>query len=182
MAGLRSAVASHTIDCSAALEISMFGRSNYVHFRQSLLMIEKIYLHFPGSTLTGAVTLYEPNVPPQILKKLRAICLAIPRVTEERAWVGVRWCINSKNFAHVLMINNGHPPAYAKIARSSGPICVLTFRSSLAEFDPAIFRMEPYFKPEWFSNIAGMKLDEKTDWQAVKDHILASCQLLGKKP
>lgn len=114
------------------------------------------------------------DVPTHVLEDLRAICLALPGVREETAWVGIRWRVLKKSFAHVLMISNGHPPAYAKAARSSGPLCVLTFRSELAEFAPDVFKADPYFKPVWFANLAGMKIDDNTDWDAVEDHVMAS--------
>jgi hypothetical protein len=108
--------------------------------------------------------------------------MALPRVREEQAWVGIRWTIRRKNFAHVLMIVDGHPAAYAKAADSDGPLCILTFRSELAAFDPAVFKTGKYFKPVWFRNIAGMRIDDDTNWDAVKDHIEASYrQLSGSK-
>ena len=122
-----------------------------------------------------------PNVAKPILTKLRSVCLALPETTEEPAWVGIRWCIRGKNFAHVLMIESGWPPAYAKAAGSSGPLCVLTFRSDLAEFDPGSFSRPPYFKPVWWPNILGMALDEHTDWKAVGAHLVASYRLLAPK-
>jgi hypothetical protein len=121
------------------------------------------------------------KIPPPILIYLRKICMALPEAYEETAWVGTRWCIAKKNFAHVLMIKDGHPPNYAKAANSSGPHCILTFRSDLAEYDPAIFQSDPYFKPVWFRNIAGLKLGDHSNWNAVKDHIEASYRLLAQK-
>jgi hypothetical protein len=121
-------------------------------------------------------------IPPAILAKLRKLCMAMPRAYEETAWVGTRWCISKKNFAHVIMINEGLPPNYAKAANTNGPQCILTFRSDLAEYDPAIFQSEPYFKPVWFRNIAGLKLNRDTNWSTVKDHIEASYRLLSEKP
>ncbi len=122
-----------------------------------------------------------PQVPTPILLYLRKICSALPYAYEEPAWVGTRWCIRKKNFAHVMVIKDGHPPNYAKAANSIGPLCVLTFRSDLAEYDAAIFQADPYFKPKWFRNIAGMKLEDKTNWANVKSHIEASYHLLATK-
>ena len=42
-----------------------------------------------------------PASPPRILARVRKICLALPDVVEEQAWVGVRWTIRKRNFAHV---------------------------------------------------------------------------------
>jgi hypothetical protein len=102
-------------------------------------------------------------VPPGILAKLRPLCLELPEAYEEQAWVGTRWRIRKQTFAHVLMVDSGWPPAYAKAARSDGPICVMTFRSPLPEFDAYAYTWEPFFRPAWFPNIVGMKLDGGTD-------------------
>ncbi len=121
------------------------------------------------------------QIPPAILTKLRKICMALPQVNEETAWAGIRWCVHKKNFAHVIMIHEGHPPNYAKAANTNGPQCVLTFRADLAEYDAAVFQSEPYFKPVWFRTIAGMKLDYNTDWNAVRNHIEISYRALAPK-
>ncbi len=72
------------------------------------------------------------EVPPDILSRLRLVCLDLPEAIEEKAWAGIRWCVSKKNFAHVLTISDGWPPAYAKAAATHGPVCVLTFRLSRA--------------------------------------------------
>lgn len=120
-------------------------------------------------------------IPPHILMYLRKLCMAMPQAYEETAWAGTRWCISKKNFAHVIMIKDGVPANYAKAANTNGPQCILTFRSDLAEYDPAIFQSEPYFKPVWFRNIAGLRIGDQTNWGAVKDHIEASYRLLAPK-
>ncbi len=116
------------------------------------------------------------------MSKLRKICMALPLANEETAWVGTRWCIRGKNFAHVIMIMDGHPPNYAKAANTIGPQCILTFRSDIAEYDASVFQADPYFKPVWFRTIAGLKLDNKTNWSAVQLHIEASYRLLANMP
>ena len=120
-----------------------------------------------------------PDIPKPILKELRSVCLALPGATEEAARVGIRWCIAKKNFAHVLMIDTGRPPANAKAAGSNGPVFVITFRSDLVEFDPGSFSKSLYFKPVWWPNILGMVLDEHTDWKEVGVHLVASYRLLA---
>ena len=69
-------------------------------------------------------------VPPAVLARLRAACRTLPEAREEAAWVGIRWRIRTATFAHVLMIVDGWPPAYARAAGTAGPACVLTFQSS----------------------------------------------------
>jgi hypothetical protein len=119
-------------------------------------------------------------VPPALLAQLRAICLALPEVTEESAWVGTRFCVRKKNFAHILAIQDGWPPAYAKAADDDGPITVMTFRSEAqAQFD--VFRSagRPFFVPGWWNNIVGLVVDEHTDWRQVAALVRESYRALA---
>jgi hypothetical protein len=120
-------------------------------------------------------------VPPDILSRLRLICLELPRAREQRAWTGARWNIGTKNFAHVLMIEDGWPPAYARAAQNAGPACVLTFRLPKERCSAERFRREPFFRPVWFPNIAGMTVGPKTDWDEVEALIKDSFRVLAPK-
>lgn len=123
----------------------------------------------------------ERDVPNRILARLRLTCLELPEVTEERAWAGTRWCVRRKNFAHVLTIHEGWPPAYARAASTPGPACVLTFRLSPENCAAARFRRAPFFRPPWFPNIAGVLLDEKTDWDEIDALLRASYRVLAPR-
>jgi predicted DNA-binding protein (MmcQ/YjbR family) len=120
-----------------------------------------------------------PQVPAGIVTRLRPLCLALPEVQEQTAWVGLRWRIRDKTFAHVLMIATGWPPAYAKAAATDGPACVLTFRSLLADVDDTAFRTHPFFKPVWWPDIAGLVLGDDTDWDEVTALVTSSYRLLA---
>jgi len=122
------------------------------------------------------------DVPRDIVSKLRLTCLDLPEASEEAAWVGIRWMVARKNFAHVLMIDGGWPPAYAKAARNDGPVCVLTFRLPRPMLQAPRFKRHPFFRPVWFPNIAGMVLDGDTDWDDVAALLIESyCVLAPKK-
>ncbi len=122
-----------------------------------------------------------PKVPQPIVGRLRSICLGLAEAREEAAWVGVRWRIRKKTFAHVLMIDGGWPPAYAKAAATNGPACVLTFRSLLPMVDREAFREPPFFKPVWWPDIAGVFLDERTDWDDVSKLVEGSYRILAPR-
>lgn len=122
-----------------------------------------------------------PQVPPETLEKLRAICRVLPEAREETAWIGTRWRVRSHTFAHVLMIDAGSPPAYARAARTDGPACVLTFRSTIAALDPLNYAEAPFFRPRWFVDIVGLALDGATDWDAVAGLVEASYRALAPK-
>lgn len=120
-------------------------------------------------------------VPAPVLHQLRLICSDLPEAAEQQAWVGIRWIVARKNFAHVLMIEAGHPPAYAKAASSDGPLCVLTFRAPRPAIDAPRFRRAPFFRPPWFNNIVGMSIDTSTCWEEVQDLLVQSYCLLAPR-
>lgn len=122
------------------------------------------------------------QVAADILAKLRAICLGLPEAYEEAAWAGTRWCVTKKNFAHVLVIDAGWPPAYAEAAQDQGPLTVLTFRLPIARLDAPKFRRAPFFKPVWFADILGLRIEADADWDEIEEFLTESyCMLASKK-
>ena len=129
--------------------------------------------------------------PAAVVARVRRICDALPQVVEEGAeegcWVGTRWRVCRQTFAHVLAVQAGWPPAYA---RALGPLhapapegatCVLTFRSPLCALNVHAFDTPPFFKPRWFADIAGVVLDARTDWTEVEALLRDSwCHLAPK--
>ena len=122
------------------------------------------------------------QVPPAIVARLNAICLGLPEASEESAWTGTRWMVGGKNFAHVLAIDAGWPPHYARAAGTDGPVVVLTFRLPVSRLEAPRFARAPFFRPRWFPNIIGMTLDERVDWDDIADLLTESyCVLATKK-
>lgn len=124
------------------------------------------------------MTVQHTQVPPALLARVRACCLGLPETVEETAWTGIRWRVRRKTFVHVLMIDNGWPAAYAAAAGHNGPVCVLTFRSPLPEFEVHAYSREPYFRPRWFADIVGVKVDATSDWDEIAGLVAVShCHL-----
>lgn len=73
------------------------------------------------------------DVPPEVLDRLRPICLGLPETYEEPAWVGTRWRIRKRTIAHVLTVDPDRQPVHARAAALDQPACLLTFRSPLDE-------------------------------------------------
>jgi hypothetical protein len=121
------------------------------------------------------------TVPAEIVSRLRLICLELPNVREQAAWTGTRWNIGTKNVAHVVMIDAGWPPAYARAAGTAGPACVLTFRLGREHCAAMRFRRAPFFRPVWFPNIAGIVLTRTTDWDEIDALIRSSYRVLAPK-
>jgi hypothetical protein len=121
------------------------------------------------------------EVPSDVVDRLRSICLELPEVYEEGAWVGTRWRVRSQTFAHVVLIDHGRPPAYARAADTDGPAVVLTFRSRGAELAALSNVGHPFFKPVWFPDIVGIVLGADVDWTEAAELITESYCILAPK-
>jgi hypothetical protein len=115
-----------------------------------------------------------PEVAPEIVARLRAICLALPDAREEGAWVGTRWRVRTKTFAHMLTIADGWPPAYARAASTEGPATVLTFRSRGPELEALGAVGPPFFRPVWHPEAVGMTLSDDVDWDEIAELLTES--------
>ena len=121
------------------------------------------------------------DVPLEIVAELRSVCLGLPEAYEEPAWVGTRWRIRKRTFAHVLTVDSGWPPAYARAVGTDGPISVVTFRSSGPELDVLRSAGHPFFGPRWGSDVVGMVLEAGVDWNEVAELITESYCVLAPK-
>jgi hypothetical protein len=116
-----------------------------------------------------------------VITKLRSVCLGLPEAYEEPAWVGRRWRIRKRTFAHVLVIESGWPPVYARAAGDDGRVTVITFRSSGGELAALSASGRPFFKPLWPANMGGMILAADSDWAEVAELLTESYRLLAPK-
>ena len=121
------------------------------------------------------------DVPPEVLDQLRPVCLGLPETYEEPAWVGVRWRIRKRTFAHVLTVDPDHQMAYARAAETDEPVCVLTFRSPGDEIEALIASGHPFFKAGWGTDVVGMVLDGDVDWDEVGEVLTESYRVLAPK-
>ena len=115
---------------------------------------------------------YSDGVPEGIEVRLRELCLALPDAYEERAWVGTRWMVRSKTFAHVLGVEVG----------AADPLVVLSFRAEGEELETLRHTGHPFFVLGWGRDAIGMVLDDETDWNEVHELVTESfCMLAPKK-
>jgi hypothetical protein len=91
-----------------------------------------------------------PEVPVEVVERLRAVLEPLPSIREEAAWVGVRWRVAAATVAHVF----GGEDQLFRITFRAEPDEVMAFQHMGA----------PYFKTEWGGNVVGMLLDDATDW------------------
>ncbi|MGC4892936.1 MmcQ/YjbR family DNA-binding protein [Micromonospora sp. DT31] len=122
------------------------------------------------------------DVPPAYLDRLRPLCRALPETHEEPAWVGIRWRVRGRTFAHVYTVGPGHPAAGARATATGEPVCVLTFRSPGDEIAGLLAAGPPFFPPGWGTDVVGLALDATTDWTEVAELLTESyCMLAPKK-
>ena len=124
----------------------------------------------------------DPEVVPEaIVEHLRAVCRDLPETQEQPAWIGTRWRIRDRTFAHVLVIDAERPAAYARAAAVDQPTVVLTFESSGPELTVLAAAGRPFFKPQWRRGVVGMLVDDATDWEEVRELVTESYCLLAPK-
>jgi hypothetical protein len=122
------------------------------------------------------------DVPPEIVAAVRSVCLGLPEAYEEPAWVGIRWRIRKRTFAHVLTVDSAHPPAYARAVGTDSLVTVLMFRSSGPELDALRNAGHPFFAPRWRGDEVGMVIDADADWDEVAELLTDSyCVQAPKK-
>jgi predicted DNA-binding protein (MmcQ/YjbR family) len=114
--------------------------------------------------MTGAKRRYTGEVPGQIEDRVRSMCLNLPEVHEERAWVGTRWMVRKRTFAHVLGVEDA----------SKGSMLALAFRSEGEELEALRNAGHPFLVPGWGRNALGMVLDDTTEWDEVRDMLTDS--------
>ena len=122
-----------------------------------------------------------PDVPDDVLDQLRTICLALPEAHEEQAWVGTRWRIRTRTFAHVLGISDEYPPAYTRDAPFVGDATVLTFRAAGQELHALTNGGHPFYKPRWHPQVLGMIVEPDVDWGEITELLTESYCLLAPK-
>jgi predicted DNA-binding protein (MmcQ/YjbR family) len=122
-----------------------------------------------------------PDVPADILDRLRSICLALPQTREEPAWVGTRWRIRTKTFAHVLGITDDYPPVHSREAPHVGDATALIFRADGPELHALANSGLPFYKPRWHPQVVGMIVEDTADWHEIAELLTESYCLLAPK-
>ena len=115
---------------------------------------------------------YTDDVPDEVERRVRALCLALPDAYEEPAWVGTRWKVRTKTFAQVLGVVLG----------GEDPSVVLAFRSAGEELEVLRHTGPPFIVLGWGRDAMGLALDEDTDWDEVAELVTESyCVMAPKK-
>lgn len=120
----------------------------------------------------GARRTYVDDVPDDVVDRLRAICAELPDAYEEAAWVGVRWRVRKKTFAHVLAVDEAGADRHV----------VLTFRSEGDELEVLRRAGPPFYVLGWGRDALGVRIDDRTDWDELRELVTDSfCVMAPKK-
>ena len=122
--------------------------------------------------MAGGKRRYTDGVPNDVEIRLREVCLELPDAYEERAWVGTRWMVRKRTFAHLLGVE----------VDDANASVVLSFRSAGEELAMLCHAGHPFFVLGWGRDAMGMVLDDDTDWDEVRELVTESfCVLAPKK-
>jgi hypothetical protein len=116
-------------------------------------------------------------VPPPIEDRLRAICASLPEAYEEPAWVGIRWRIRQRTFAHACTVEADNPTSLARVFATDGPVCVVTFRVPREDVHGLIGGGFPFYWPGWGHNVVGLVLRTQTNWAEVAELLTDSFRI-----
>jgi hypothetical protein len=119
------------------------------------------------------------DLPPEVLDPVRAACMALPEAYEEPAWIGARWMVRRRTFAHLLPVAPDRSPAFVRAVGSTEPAVVLTFRSAGPELEVLRAMGPPFFPVPWGPDVVGMVLVPRTpgndvDWTEVAELVTES--------
>ena len=113
---------------------------------------------------------YTDDVPDEVTARVRALCLALPDAYEEKAWVGSRWMVRTKTFAHVLGVED-----------ADAHLVVLAFRAAGEELEALRHAGHPFTVLGWGRDAMGLVLDAQTDWDEVRELVTESFRVMAPK-
>lgn len=90
-----------------------------------------------------------------MVQRIGGVLEALPRCREEAAWVGTRWRVGQATVAHVY----GGDDQQLRV----------TFRAEHDEVMAFEHLGRPYFRAGWGRNVVGVLLDDRTDWEELRE-------------
>ena len=121
------------------------------------------------------------DLDPALVARVAAICLALPEAHEQDAWIGVRWRIRQRTFAHLAHVDPRGGSVFGLAARLGSPTDVITFRSAGEELEALVHSGLPFYKPDWSPHVIGLVIGDDTDWDEVAELMADSYCLMAPK-
>ena len=110
---------------------------------------------------------------------VRPAALSLPSAVEEPAWLGVRWRVRGRTFAHVLVVRDGRPAGYAQALPDGVPRCVLAFRSGGAELHALVHAGPPLHGVPSRDGVVLLDLGGEVDRDELRELLTESWRLLA---
>ena len=110
---------------------------------------------------------------------MRAICLALPEAYEEAAWIGVRWRVRKRTFAHLLPIDEQKTTVLKGAFALDGAITAVTFQVPGEELLALREAGYPFAHAGWGRNVMAMHITDQTDWAELTELLTESFCLLA---
>ncbi|SDU49626.1 MmcQ/YjbR family DNA-binding protein [Jiangella alkaliphila] len=126
---------------------------------------------------------HDDDVPDEIVEPLREICMSLPDAYEELAWVGTRWRVRGRTFAHVLTVDPEYHAVYTAVSGADRPVPLLTFRAPPEDLHALVSSGPPFFRGRWGRDVVVLVLsDGDNDWSEIAELVTESyCVLAPKK-
>ena len=121
------------------------------------------------------------DVVPELLDRVRAICMALPDAYEEPAWIGVRWRVRKRTFAHVFTIDDDSTSVFKDVFDIQGEATAVTFRAEGGELLALREHGHPFYFAGWGRDVMGMHLDDDTDWDEVTELLTDSFCIMAPR-
>ncbi|WP_456697835.1 MmcQ/YjbR family DNA-binding protein [Aeromicrobium sp. P5_D10] len=119
------------------------------------------------------------DLPAELLDRVRAICLGLPEVYEEAAWIGVRWRVRKRTVAHLLSVDERETSVLKGAFDLDGEVTAVTFRVPGEELLALREAGYPFAYAGWGRDVMAMHVTEQTDWDELAELITESFCLLA---
>lgn len=105
------------------------------------------------------------NTKPELLERVRKLCLDLPETSEKEAWGGPTFRVKGKMFCMYMDNHHGSDRVSLWCAAPVGA------QEDLVELDPKRFFVPPYVGPRgWI----GIHIDRRPSWRQVRDVVHTS--------
>lgn len=123
-----------------------------------------------------------PDVPAAILTRVRSICSSLPEAYEESAWIGVRWRVRQRTFAHLLTVDQRSTTVLKGAFDLEGEVTAVTFRVPAEDLLALREAGYPFTYAGWGRDVMAMHVTDQTDWVELAELLTESyCTLAPAK-
>lgn len=119
----------------------------------------------------GAPTLHAPEVPDEIVERVRTLCRSLPETTERVDKWAYAFEIRRRSFC--LLVAPEGPDGV--------PVPLLAMRADPDEREVLIRMGHPFFAPRSGGNRIGVLIDDRTDWDEIGELVTESYRILAPK-